>query len=124
MADFGPRSKANARLLLEAAKSLGYPSSVVKTSRVGYSVPQEVLDAALGVEKIEEGVFYPAPPEPSPESQEDTSETVPEGETPTEKPRGNASREAWADYVSKTFDIEITDDLSRDDIKNLVNEEE
>lgn len=118
MADYGPRSRANAQMLLVAAESLGYPATVVKTSRIGYSVPQDVLDAALGVEKIEEGVFYPAPPEPPSESQEEDSEAV------VEKPRGNASREAWADYVSKTFDIEITDDLSRDDIKNLVNEEE
>lgn len=59
-ATYGPRSKANARLLLDAAAGLGYPSRVVKTSRGGYTVPQDVLDAALGVEKIEEGVFYPA----------------------------------------------------------------
>lgn len=116
-ATYGPRSKANATLLLQAAAALGYPSRVVKTSRGGYLVPQDVLDAALGVEQIEEGVVYPAPPEPPSESQEDGSTTV-------EKPRGNASREAWAAYAAPLLGIEITDDLSRDDIKNLVNEEE
>lgn len=123
MADYGPRSRANARLLLDAAKALGYPASVVKTSRAGYSVPQDVLDAALGVEKIEEGIFYPAPPEPPSESQEEAPETVLEEETTPEKPRGNASREAWADYA-KSLGVSIDDDWSRDDIKNLVNEEE
>lgn len=115
--EYGPRSKYNAQMLLAAAAALGYPSRIVKTSRGGYLVPQDVLDTALGVEKIEEGVFYPAPPEPPSESQEDGSTTV-------EKPRGNASREAWADYATTTFGITIDDDLSRDDIKNLVNEEE
>lgn len=112
----GPRSKANARLLLDAAAALGYPARVVKTARGGYLVPQDVLDTALGVEQIEEGVFYPAPPEPPSESQEDGSATA-------EKPRGNASREAWADYA-KSLGVNVGDDLSRDDIKNLVNEEE
>lgn len=113
---YGPRSKANARLLLEAAAALGYPSRVVKTGRGGYVVPQDVLDAALGVEQIEEGVFYPAPPEPPPVEQ--TAAPVAD-----EKPRGNASREAWADYA-ESLGIHVGDDLSRDDIKNLVNEEE
>lgn len=115
-ATYGPRSKHNATLLVNAARDLGYPTSVVKTTRGGYKVPQEVLDAALGVEDIEEGVFYPAP-----------DENVSEGQTdaPVEddKPRGNASREAWAEYATN-HGIEVTDDQSRDDIKNLVNEEE
>ena len=115
--EYGPRSKANAQMLLAAAAALGYPSRVVKTSRGGYMVPQDVLDAALGVEKIEEGVFYPAPPEPPSQGQADASVT-------DEKPRGNASREAWALYTRTRLGIEVTDDLSRDDIKNLVNEEE
>jgi hypothetical protein len=113
---YGPRSKANATLLLQAAAALGYPSRVVRTGRGGYLVPQDVLDAALGVDKIEEGVFYPAPPEPPSEEQTDVPVV-------DDKPRGNASREAWADYA-KTLGITVGDDLSRDDIKNLVNEEE
>jgi hypothetical protein len=113
---YGPRSRDNARLLLDAAAALGYPSTVVKTGRGGYLVPQDVLDTALGVEKIEEGVFYPAPPETPSEGQEEAPVTV-------EKPRGNASREAWAEYAV-SLGVHVGDDLSRDDIKNLVNEEE
>lgn len=115
-ATYGPRSQHNARLLLDAAEELGYPSRVVRTSRGGYLVPQDVLDLALGVDKIEEGVFYPAPEENVSEGQEGAPKE-------DDKPRGNASREAWADYA-KPRGIEVTDNMSRDDIKNLVNEEE
>jgi hypothetical protein len=125
-ATYGPRSRHNATLLVRAAEALGYPTSVVKTTRGGYKVPQEVLDAALGVENIEEGVTYPAPSEPASEGQTDV--LAPEGQADApaevERPRGNASREAWAQYTLTRFGIEVTDDLSRDDIKNLVNEEE
>jgi len=114
---YGPRSRANAALLIAAAESLGHPTSVVKTARNGYTAPQDVIDVALGVSGIEEGVTYPAPSEPEPEGQD-------EGSTAVETPRGNASREAWAKYAFDRFGIEVTDDLSRDDIKNLVNEEE
>jgi len=115
-ATYGPRSKHNATLLVQAARDLGFPTSVVKTTRGGYTVPQEVLDAALGVEGIEEGVFYPAPDENPSEEQNDAP-------AEDEKPRGNASHAAWADYA-KSHGFEITEEMSRDDIKNLVNEEE
>lgn len=116
-ATYGPRSKNNATMLVNAARDLGYPTSVVKTTRGGYKVPQDVLDAALGVENIEEGVFYPAP-------DENVSEERTAAPAEVEKPRGNASREAWAQYALTRFGVEVTDDLSRDDIKDLVNEEE
>lgn len=111
LAFHGPRSKANAKALLEAAKSLGHVPQVVRTTRSGYLAPQDVVDVVLGVENIKEGVEYPPPPE-----------SVPEAQTEPERPRGNASREAWAEYVSKRLGVEITDDLSRDDIKNMVEE--
>lgn len=103
-ATYGPRSKANARLLLDAATALGYPSRVVRTWRGGYTVPQDVLDAALGVEEIEEGVEYP----------------VPEIETPVavpEPPRGGpaASRDVWIEYATY-LGIEVADDDTRNEI--------
>ena len=107
----GPRSKANAQALLGAAKRLGYPATVVKTTRSGYMAPVDVVDAVLGVEHIQEGVEYP-PPSPA------IPQTTPEENL---KPRGNGSREAWAEYATSRG-VEITDDLSRDDIKNLVEE--
>lgn len=113
----GPRSKANAQALLGAAKRLGYPATVVRTTRSGYLAPQDVVDGALGVEHIKEGVEYPAP---SPAPSEPPSWNWPHAEA-IPKPRGNGSREAWAEYA-EAQGVEITDDLSRDDIKNLVEE--
>lgn len=110
---YGPRSRANARLLVESARTLGYPTSVVKTARAGYTVPQAVLDAALGVEHIQEGVEYPAPQIESP---------APAGDV--EKPKWpGGSREAWALYA-KSVGIEAPDGSTRDDIKNLVEAKE
>jgi hypothetical protein len=104
----GPRSKANAKALLDAAASLGYSSAVVRTTRTGYMAPQDVVEAVLGVAHIQEGVVYPAPHTDPPKE-------------PVEKPRGNGSRDAWAQYAASRG-VEITDDLSRDDIKNMVEE--
>ena len=115
-ATYGPRSKANAAMLVQAARDLGYPTSVVKTTRGGYRVPKDLLEAALDIQNIEEGVVYPAPDENVSEGHEDAP-------AEDEKPRGNASREAWAEYA-EAHGVTVTDDLSRDDIKNLVNEEE
>lgn len=116
-ATYGPRSRHNASLLIEAASELGYPTSVVKTTRGGYRVPEDVLEAALGIEKVEEGVFYPAPDDSPAEPQEAAPDEV------ANKPRGNASREEWAKFAEPRG-ITVTDDMSRDDIKNLVNKEE
>ncbi len=109
-ATYGPRSKANARLLLDAASALGYPSRVVKTWRGGYTVPQDVLDAALGVEEIEEGVEYPVPEIGAPEG-------VPESEDVPEPPRGGpaASRDVWIEYATY-LGIEVADDDTRNEI--------
>lgn len=109
----GPRSRANARLLVDSAKNLGYPTSVVKTARDGYSVPQDVLDAALGVDQIQEGVEYDAP-----------KEVAPEGGDVPEKPQWpGGNREAWATYA-KHIGIDVTEEATRDDIKTLVEAKE
>lgn len=41
---YGPRSRANARLLLDAAKALGIHPREVRTQMGGYLVPEEVVD--------------------------------------------------------------------------------
>lgn len=99
MADtfYGPRSKTNARMLLEAASSLGMHPRVVRTRSNGYVVPQEVLEAVLEVSDIKPGVEYPAPsPEP---------------------PRAGAgsSRGAWSAYA-ESLGIDVQDDDTRNDI--------
>lgn len=110
MTTFGPRSRENARLLLAAARELGYPTSVVKTTRGGYDAPQDVVESVLGVENIEEGVNYPAPDEPS--EDDTTVDENPEPQT-LERPNNGASRQDWADYA-ESLGIEVTSDDKRD----------
>lgn len=113
---FGPRSRENARLLLEAAKELGYPSSVVKTARGGYRAPQDVVDAATGLEGIEEGTVYPAPDEETSESEEQADETL-------ERPNNGASRDEWVAYA-KSVGVEVADDDTRNGLIEKVDAQE
>jgi|SRR5690606_7248549 len=98
----GPRSRQNAQILLTAAKELGYPVQVVKTSLGGYTAPQDVIDAALGIAGIEEGRVYPAPEEPK---EKEAAEPLP-------RPNNGASREEWARYA-KSVGVEVTDEDTR-----------
>lgn len=88
--EYGPRSRANARMLIDAAASLGHPSSVVKTTTTGYRVPRDVLEIALGVEKIQPDVEYPEPI---------STEEAPAIEEPPRAGPGS-SRQAWVDYAA------------------------
>lgn len=101
---YGPRSRANARLLIDTAEALGFPTSVVKTTRGGYLVPEEILQAVLGVSDIEEGVTYPAPA--------DEAQVEQEADEKPERPNNGASRPAWAEYA-QSVGIEVTDDDTR-----------
>lgn len=103
----GPRSRENARLLIDAAKALGYPTSVVKTTRGGYNAPADVVEAALGVANIEEGVTYPAPDEPKDEAPKDSGETE-----RLERPNNGASLKEWSDYA-KSVGVDVTDEDTR-----------
>lgn len=89
---YGPRSRKNARNLIEAAKELGYATSVVRTSFAGYIAPRDVVEHVMGVTEavkdIEEGVTYPEPSK--------AVQAAPE--TPA-APRGNASRKIWEDFA-------------------------
>lgn len=98
---YGPRSRENARLLIDTAKALGYPTSVVKTTRAGYTAPEDVLQAILGVSEVEEGVTYPAP-----------EDVAPEGTQTLERPNNGASRAEWVAYA-ESVGIEVTADDNR-----------
>lgn len=106
---YGPRSRENARLLLDAAEELGYPTSVVKTTRGGYNAPQDVVDTALGVDGIEEGKTYPAPDD--------------EGQKALERPNNGASREDWKNYA-ESIGVEVVEDDKRDGIIEKVDAKE
>lgn len=103
MADayYGPRSRSNARALLDAAAALGFDSRVVRTAQNGYMVPEEIVAYLAPLKEIEEGVVYPPPQEAPP--------------VVLERPRGNFGREKWADYA-RFRGIAVTDEDTRDDL--------
>jgi hypothetical protein len=105
---YGPRSRANARLLIDTATALGYPTSVVKTTRSGYTAPEDVIQAILGVSGIEEGVTYPAP-----------AEVAPAGAQTLERPNNGASRAEWVAYA-ESVGIEVTADDNRNGLVKKV----
>lgn len=111
---YGPRSRENARLLLDAAKELGYPSSVVKTTTGGYNAPEDVVEMASGADGIEEGKTYPAP---------DGQEQEQEQDTTLERPNKGASREEWKNYA-ESIGVEVVDDDKRDGIVEKVEAKE
>lgn len=112
---YGPRSRENARLLLDAAEELGYPASVVKTARGGYNAPQDVVQRALGVFAIEEGVVYPAPEDAAPAAAEVDSGNP----ARLERPNNGASRAEWVAYA-ESVGIEVTADDTRNGLVEKV----
>lgn len=110
---YGPRSRANARALLDAVKVLGLDARVVRTTLNGYFVPEEVVASLDNLSHIEEGIVYPVP-----------EENTPPADEPVERPRGNFGREAWAAYYATKFGTDAPEDASRDDIKALVEAKE
>lgn len=109
---YGPRSRENARLLLDAAAELGYPSTVVKTTKGGYTAPEDVVEMATGIAGIEEGETYPAP-----DGEQE------ENKAPVERPNKGASREEWKNYA-ESIGIEVVDDDKRDGIVEKVEAKE
>ena len=54
---YGPRTRENARALIEAAKTLGVDVRLIRTTAGGYMVPAEVMGLIKGVAHVEEGVI-------------------------------------------------------------------
>lgn len=121
MADtsFGPRSRANARALLDAAESLGLHPGVIRTQVGGYLVPEEVAAIVLGVSEIEEGVNYDAPPAETTEVPEvpKTVETV-EVEAP-KRPAVNEPKDVWVTYATATG-LSVPEDATKAEVIDLV----
>lgn len=94
---YGPRSRNNARKLIDAALDLGYESRVVKTTVGGYVAPADVVDLVEGIRHIEEGISYPAPVAvvAAPQAVVGALEVV------VETPRGNAPRKVWEDFAAE-----------------------
>lgn len=127
---YGPRSRENARLLLDAAKELGYPPSVVKTARNGYTAPQDVIDIAAGISDIEEGKTYPAPDdiptltnEVNEENKDEADKAQPVETKKLERPNNGASREDWKNYA-ESIDVVVEESDKRDGIIEKVDAKE
>lgn len=132
MADvhYGPRSRANARALLEAAEGLGLPGEVVRTQTGGYLVPEEVVAVVQGVDHIEEGKEYEAPANPdpiSPEPEPVSPEPVaPEPEAKESQAQEEVKRPSQADSKAEWLayalnkNLAVTEDNTKAEIVDAV----
>jgi hypothetical protein len=97
---YGPRSRANAQALLEAARALGLDARVVRTTLSGYLVPEAVLAHMEGVLEIEEGTVYPEPVAPK-------------------RPQVTENKATWAAYATH-LGLEVTEDTTKADLIDMV----
>lgn len=113
---FGPRSRDHARLLLDAAAKIGVDQHLVKTTRGGYLVPQEVLDYINSLPA--EGEYVG----PLDDKADDAPSEEPKAE-PTEpgldRPNVNESKALWLAYA-QSVGLDVTDETSKADIIEAV----
>lgn len=98
---YGPRSRTNARKLIQAATDLGFDTRVVKTTVGGYDAPQEVVLRVMGIDPDEPTVVEKEPTEVA------------------EKPAGNRSRDAWETYAT-SIGVQVDHAMTRNDIRDAV----
>jgi hypothetical protein len=109
---YGPRSRENARLLIDAANTLGIPVREVRTQNGGYSVPVEIVDYInrdLDNEDAEDKGGTEAGGVP--------------GDTDTKRPSQADSKADWLAYAeSKSLDV--TDENTKAEIVEAVKKAE
>lgn len=104
------RSRERAQALLAAADKIGADRTTVRAIQNGYNVPRAIAEEYLG-EKLVDAPAESAPEAPEAPAEEPT-EDVPDGgddvedeAEEVEKPRGNASLQAWVDFaVTQGYD--------------------
>lgn len=111
MADgfYGPRSRANARLLIDTAKALGLSTRVVKTQMGGYSVPVEIIDAINADLEIKEEA-------------NEVETTEEQGDQP-KRPGQNDPKADWLTYAQATG-LDVTEDSTKAEIIDAVKKAE
>lgn len=115
---YGPRSRENARLLLDAANALGVHPRDIRTQVGGYLVPEEVVDY------INEGL------EVSEESEPQDHETVTEHEEQTSEGIAALTRPSTADpkadwlAYAQSLGLDVTDDNTKAEIVEAVKAKE
>jgi hypothetical protein len=97
---YGPRSRANAQALLEAARALGLDARVIRTTMSGYLVPEAVLAHLKGVLEIEEDVVYPVPDEPK-------------------RPQVTENKATWFGYAA-LIGLSPSEDMTKADLIDMV----
>jgi len=126
MADafYGPRSRENARLLLDTAKDLGLGPAVVRTQVGGYLVPEEVVD------KINEAVVAEAERLAAEEAEAEAErqraveeEENAKADSETKRPSQADSKAAWLAYA-QAKGVEVTDENTKAEIVEAVKKAE
>jgi hypothetical protein len=108
---YGGRSSENARLLIDAATSLGYEPWVVATTQFGYIVPEDVLNLVN-------------PPKGDDEDEAELAEGVEEEAVePLKRPGKNDSKADWSAYV-ESLGVDIPEGATKDDLFALADEAE
>lgn len=126
MADafYGPRSRENARLLLDTAKGLGLGPQVVRTQVGGYLVPEEVVD------KINEAVVAEAERLAAEEAEAEAErqraaeeEEKAKADSEVKRPSQADSKADWLAYA-QAKGVEVTDENTKAEIVEAVKKAE
>lgn len=127
MADafYGPRSRENARLLLDTAEALGLGPEVVRTQAQGYKVPEEIVDAINA--EVEETARLAAESQAEAEeaqrlaAEEEAARKAAEEEA--KRPSQADSKADWLAYATSKG-IDVTDDNTKAEIVEAVKKAE
>lgn len=118
MADafYGPRSRENARLLLDTAKEIGVHPREIRTQVGGYLVPEAVVDHI--------NATLPDPEEHPDDEQGGTQEGDVPGDTGMKRPSVADSKADWLAYAQEGLGLAVTDENTKAEIIEAVKAEE
>lgn len=127
MADafYGPRSRENARLLLDTAKGLGLGPEVVRTQAGGYLIPEAVSDA-VAQRLQEEAAAIEAAEEAARAAEEEArvaAEAEKQAEEESKRPSQADSKADWLAYATSKG-LDVTEDNTKAEIVEAVKKAE
>lgn len=118
---YGPRSRENARLLLDAAKALDIHPREVRTQVGGYLVPEKIVDYING--EAPEAPESDAESQGAAESTEVSDSGTQEQEAPVKRPSVPDAKADWLEYAQH-IDLDVTDDNTKAEIIEAVKKAE
>lgn len=116
---YGPRSRENSRLLLDAARALGLHPRVIRTMENGYYVPDEIVDH---INKDIVIVDLDAPAEDH-ETVTKHEEQDSDGKVALTRPSTADPKADWLAY-SQSLGLDVTDDNTKAEIVEAVKAKE